>query len=99
MADNTINITRRKILASIGTVGAAGAAAGYGTSALFSDEEEIENNTLAAGELDLVVDWEEHYSFPQLYGFDDPTDGLNVTRSEPDSPDYVGLPDPEDPVV
>ena len=100
MADNTIDITRRKILASIGTVGAAGAAAGYGTSALFSDEEEFENNTFAAGELDLVVDWEEHYSFPQLYGFDDPTDGLDVTRSDPTgSSDYVGLPDPENPVV
>ena len=100
MADNTIDITRRKILASIGTVGAAGAAAGYGTSALFSDEEEFENNTFAAGELDLVVDWEEHYSFPQLYGFDDPTDGLDVTRSKPNnSSDYVGLPDPMNPVV
>jgi predicted ribosomally synthesized peptide with SipW-like signal peptide len=64
MADNTINITRRKILASIGTVGAASAAAGYGTSALFSDEEEIENNTLAAGELDLKVDWQQTYTGP-----------------------------------
>ncbi len=99
MTDN-IEITRRKVLASVGAVGAAGAAAGYGTSALFSDTEEFERNTLASGELDLKVDWEEHYSYPQLYGFDDPTDGLDITRSKPDdTSDYVGLPDPDDPVV
>jgi predicted ribosomally synthesized peptide with SipW-like signal peptide len=101
-----MELTRRKILASMGAVGAAGAAAGMGTSALFNDTESFTGNTLAAGELDLKVDWEEHYSYPQIYeGFEDPTVGpegadLRVTRSEPeDTSGYVGLPDPEDPVV
>jgi hypothetical protein len=100
MSDRQIDITRRKMLGALGAVGAAGAGAGMGTSALFGDTELFEQNTLAAGELDLKVDWEEHYSYPQLYGFSDPTDGLDVTRSEPDdTSDYVGLPDPDDPVV
>jgi hypothetical protein len=30
--------------------------------AFFSDEEEFANNQLVAGELDLKIDWEEHYS-------------------------------------
>jgi predicted ribosomally synthesized peptide with SipW-like signal peptide len=82
-------------------VGAAGAGAGFGTSALFNDTESFENNSLVAGELDLKVDWEEHYSYPQLYGFDDPTSGLDydLRRSDPADDAYVGLPDPESPVV
>jgi len=81
-----------------------------GTSALFSDEEEFANNTITAGELDLLVDWEEHYSYPQLYsGFDDPTTTtdsngdtveLDVVRDEPTDPSgYAKLPDPENPIV
>jgi len=99
MTDKQFELTRRKILGSLGAVGLAGAGAGFGTSAMFSDAESFEGNTLAAGELDLKVDWEEHYSYPQLYGFDDPTVELDVTRSDPESDSYVGLPDPEDPVV
>jgi predicted ribosomally synthesized peptide with SipW-like signal peptide len=101
MADDRIELTRRKILASAGAVGAAGLGAGLGTSALFSDTERFANNSLAAGNLDLRMDWEEHYSYPQVYdGFEDPTAGLDVQRSEPeDEQNYVGLPDPTDPVV
>jgi predicted ribosomally synthesized peptide with SipW-like signal peptide len=62
MSDNPIELSRRKILAGLGTVGVASAGVGLGTSAYFSDEETFENNTLVAGELDLKVDWEEHYS-------------------------------------
>ena len=109
-SDNNLELSRRKILAGMGAVGAAGAGAGIGTSALFTDQESFESNTLTAGEFDLLVDWEEHYSYPQLYdGFDDPTtttdsDGntveLDVVRSEPENPDnYAKLPDPENPVV
>ncbi|WP_340100077.1 vWA domain-containing protein [Salinibaculum salinum] len=61
MTDKGMELTRRKILASMGAVGAAGAVAGMGTSAYFSDEESFTNNSLTAGELDLKVDWEEHY--------------------------------------
>jgi len=55
MTDRNIDLTRRKLLAGLGTVGAAGATAGLGTSAYFSDEESFEGNTLTAGELDLLV--------------------------------------------
>ena len=55
------HLSRRKTLAALGTIGAASAGAGLGTSAFFSDEESYENNTLTAGSLDLKVDWEEHY--------------------------------------
>lgn len=104
MSEREMNITRRKVLASVGAVGAAGAAAGLGTSALLNDTERAENNTLAAGELDLRLDWEEHYSFPQIYdGFGDPTveDGtpLDVVRRNPNDSRCVGLPDPDNPVV
>jgi predicted ribosomally synthesized peptide with SipW-like signal peptide len=55
--DRKIELTRRKILGSVGAVGVAGAGAGIGTSALFSDEEEFANNSIQAGELDLIVDY------------------------------------------
>jgi predicted ribosomally synthesized peptide with SipW-like signal peptide len=100
MTDRRFQLSRRKILAGLGAVGAAGAGAGLGTSAFFSDEEVFEGNTFTAGTLDLKVDWEEHYSYPQLYGFDDPTADLDVTRSEPSDPaGYVALPDPQNPAV
>ena len=60
--DNTsFEISRRKTLAALGTIGAASAGAGLGTTAWFSDRETFENNTISAGSLDLKVDWEEHY--------------------------------------
>ena len=95
MSDNgKINLTRRKILASMGAVGAAGAGAGLGTSALFSDEEGFENNTITAGSLDLKVDWEEHYSFPQIYfGSEaDPTSGIDATMEDPGEDGYRAFP-------
>ena len=55
-------LSRRKTLAALGTIGAASAGAGLGTSAYFSDQETFENNSLVAGELDLKVSWDEHYS-------------------------------------
>jgi len=55
-------LSRRKALAALGTIGAASAGAGLGTSAYFSDQETFENNQLVAGELDLKVSWDEHYS-------------------------------------
>jgi predicted ribosomally synthesized peptide with SipW-like signal peptide len=101
MTDNNIKLTRRKILASMGAVGAAGAGAGLGTTALFNDTEEFEENTLTAGTLDLQVDWEEHY----YNGKASPDNGENVeSLRRVDSVDdvgsnEVGLPDPNDPVV
>ena len=62
MSDNGMELTRRKILAGAGAVGVAGAAAGFGSSAFFSDQETFTNNQLVSGSLDLKVSWDEHYS-------------------------------------
>ena len=53
MSDKTPELTRRRILAGIGTIGAASAAAGAGTMALFSDTETSSGNSVQAGTLDL----------------------------------------------
>ena len=98
--DKTYQLSRRSVLAGLGTIGVASAGAGLGTSAFFSDTESFTDNRLVAGTLDLKVDWEEHYSFPQIYGADDPTADLDVTRSEPsDTSGYTALPDSQDPMV
>lgn len=55
-------LSRRKALAALGTVGAASAGAGLGTSAFFSDEESFQNNRLVAGELDMHAAYSAHYS-------------------------------------
>lgn len=49
-------LSRRKALGGLATIGVAGATAGYGTSALFSDTEEFANNTIQAGTADLSVE-------------------------------------------
>ncbi len=55
MTDERYQLTRRKALAGLATVGAAGAAAGLGTSALYSDEETLESNVITAGTTNLKV--------------------------------------------
>jgi predicted ribosomally synthesized peptide with SipW-like signal peptide len=57
MSDDKLGLSRRKILGATAAVGVAGAGAGIGTSALFSDEESFTNNSITAGELDLIVDY------------------------------------------
>ena len=56
MKDDTIGLSRRKILGGLGAVGLASAGAGLGTTAYFNDTESFDNNTLTAGSLDLKVD-------------------------------------------
>ena len=55
MSDNNIELSRRRILAGLGTIGIASAATGAGTMALLSDEETSSGNVVQAGTLDLVV--------------------------------------------
>ncbi|WP_436923958.1 VWA domain-containing protein [Halosimplex amylolyticum] len=98
MTETPIELSRRKLLGGLGAVGLASAGAGLGTTGLFADGETFENNTFAAGVLDLKVDWEEHYSFQD--GEADAHLEHGITRTRPENTDdYVGLPDPEDPVV
>ena len=61
MTSDKYGLSRRKLLGGLGAIGVASAGAGLGTSAYFSDEESFEDNSLTAGELDLKVDWTEHY--------------------------------------
>jgi len=91
MPDKNVQLSRRAVLAGIGGVGAASAGAGLGTSAYLNDTESFENNTIAAGELDLKVDWEEHY-------YDGSSGGEYVAYSDPGG-GAVGFPDPNDPQV
>jgi predicted ribosomally synthesized peptide with SipW-like signal peptide len=55
MTDKKFELTRRKVLAGIGGVGAAAAGAGLGTSAYFTDSESFDGNSITAGELNLRV--------------------------------------------
>ncbi|QSG11728.1 vWFA domain containing protein [Halapricum desulfuricans] len=89
-------LSRRKVLGGLTTIGVAGAAAGFGTSAYFSDRETFEDNSLVAGSLDLKVDWWEHY----YNGFETEID-VELTKNDPANvpEDYVGLPDPDAPLV
>jgi len=54
MSDEKINLSRRKVLGGLVTLGAAGAASGAGTFALFSDQEQSTGNTIQSGTLDLA---------------------------------------------
>ncbi|MFC6725630.1 SipW-dependent-type signal peptide-containing protein [Halobium palmae] len=67
MADDKLNLSRRSVLAGLGTIGIASAGAGLGTSAYFNDTESISNNTVTAGELDLQLDWKNFYYGDELY--------------------------------
>mgnify|MGYP000550661355 CR=1 FL=1 len=62
--NNTIGLSRRTVLAGLGAVGISSAGAGLGTTAYFNDTESFEGNTLTAGELDLLVDWQQTYNGP-----------------------------------
>jgi len=62
VADDSFQLSRRKLLASVGAVGGASAAAGLGTTALLSDQERFDGNRVVAGELDMRVAYESYYS-------------------------------------
>jgi predicted ribosomally synthesized peptide with SipW-like signal peptide len=67
------------MLAGIGAVGLASAGAGLGTSALFRDTESFTDNSIVAGELDLLVDWQQHYAY-----FDGVEDKTVFVNAHPD---------------
>ena len=60
--DGIGRLSRRKVLFGVGAVGLASAGAGVGTSAFYSDREEFRDNEVVAGELDLLVDWQQTYT-------------------------------------
>ncbi|WP_256300408.1 vWA domain-containing protein [Haloarchaeobius salinus] len=59
--DRQHTISRRTVLAGLGTVGVAAAGAGLGTTALFNDREGFIGNSLTAGSLDLKLDYKATY--------------------------------------
>jgi Ca-activated chloride channel family protein len=59
---DTTQISRRKVLAGLGTIGVASAGAGFGSVAFLSDRERFADNYLEAGRLDLLVDYRATYS-------------------------------------
>jgi len=90
---NDFELSRRKALAALGTIGAASAGAGIGTSAYFSDQETFENNQLTAGTLDMKVDWEEHYSDWSDDESNNPANGeIDWAMSQPSSGSYYSFP-------
>lgn len=53
--DQTVELTRRRVLGGLAMIGTASAAAGAGTMALFSDKEKTQANTIRGGTIDLTV--------------------------------------------
>lgn len=58
MTEDKFDLSRRKVLGSLGVVGTGAVLGGAGTAALFNDEERSDSNTMEAGTLDLTMDWE-----------------------------------------
>jgi predicted ribosomally synthesized peptide with SipW-like signal peptide len=97
-----VNLTRRKMLAGLGAVGIASAGAGLGTSAYFSDREVFANNQFVSGELDLLVDWQQHYTMNGETEFvnahpDHDADGEQSIVVDGVAVTYSDFVDPEDP--
>jgi spore coat-associated protein N len=78
-----LELTRRRILGGIGTIGAASAAAGAGTFAYFSDTESSTGNTVTAGTLDLTPNGSsvETFSLADVKPSDSGTETIGLTNA------------------
>ena len=85
--DSKYSLSRRKALLGLGTVGVAGAGAGVGTSALFSDSEEFEDNTITAGTQNLIV----NAGIVDNSTFDGNPGSITLTESTADGDPAVGI--------
>ncbi|WP_267639607.1 hypothetical protein [Haloarchaeobius amylolyticus] len=63
-------VTRRQVLAGLGTIGVASAGAGLGTTAFYSDRESLEG-WLEAGRVDLILDYRTTYKPWERYDLHD----------------------------
>jgi predicted ribosomally synthesized peptide with SipW-like signal peptide len=97
------NLSRRKVLAGLGAMGVASVGAGLGTSAFFSDREAFVDNSLVAGELDLLVDWQQHYmangetTFVNAHPDHDGDGEQSIITADEQVITYSDFLDPEDP--
>ncbi|MFB1066830.1 SipW-dependent-type signal peptide-containing protein [Natrinema sp. H-ect4] len=57
MTKDKFDLSRRKVLGSLGVVGTGAVLGGAGTAALFNDQDDVTGNTMQAGQLDLEVDY------------------------------------------
>jgi predicted ribosomally synthesized peptide with SipW-like signal peptide len=78
MSDKKFDLTRRKVLLGLGGIGAGAALGGAGTMAYLNDKETSRNNVVAAGKLNLKIDWWQRYYQGKKRGWDgshsEPTD-------------------------
>ena len=88
MTDDNHTLTRRRLLAGVGGIGAASAAAGLGTTAYLNDTESFTGNTLQAGALNMMVSVDIHDKSTELpdpvvestdEDADDTADGNEIT--------------------
>ncbi len=83
-------VSRRQVLAGLGTVGAASTGAGLGTTALFADEESV-RATARVGELDLLLDYRTTYRpWVNLAADKEIVDGTVLTDPDTDGSFVVG---------
>ncbi|WP_255192357.1 SipW-dependent-type signal peptide-containing protein [Natronobeatus ordinarius] len=80
--DNTIGLSRRRVLGGLGAIGVASAGAGIGTTAYFSDQEQFDDNTITAGEFGLTVKQAVTEVDQDGIGPDELTFNSNVEESE-----------------
>lgn len=85
-----LKLSRRKMLAGLGTIGIASGAAGYGTYAAFNDEE-TQNTTFTAGELDLRVSYRASYNGAQVAKDDDDDDSKAIELDPTEEDGQVAL--------
>ena len=98
---DSIGLSRRTVLAGLGAVGVASAGAGLGTTAYFNDTESFDGNTLTAGQLDLLVDWQQTYDFGEGHQFvsahpDHDGDGEQSVEIDGEVFSYSDYPDEDD---
>jgi len=73
MSDDKTFLTRRKMLAGLGGIGAGAALGGTGTMAYLHDTEQT-TGTITAGELDIQLDWRTVYNGTELSRHEEPVD-------------------------
>jgi hypothetical protein len=93
MSDEEFELSRRKTLFGLGATGIASAGIGMGAGKFFSDREEFTGNTIQAGKLDLLVDYETSVSqngidTESTAGGSSPFDGSAMIDGNPASQEY-----------